>query len=402
MAREAAIDDQEMIYSPATRGNVGVLIMLAGPSGSGKTKSALRLAVGLANGGTIGFCDTEHGRARYYADDFEFKHLALKEPFSPARFEAAAVISQRAKHAVWICDSFSHEHVGPGGVLDMAEANLQRMTRGDFSKREGLKYTSWIEPKGEHKHLVQRMWQLNQHIILCCHAEKKLDLIKDKNGKFVPDPDRGLSPVCAPDIPYAMTVSYMLDAKRPGIPTRLKRFDKVDPLVSTEAVIDEDTGRRIAAWARGDKQAAKTQVQVSKPPLDRDGMEEVVPPAGQTAGKTEPENRQTGPENGQPSGPPPSDERFPGDIPLSELPLGGETAPRTQRKTVVVLEELIAAFEAVKVRADHLAIVDVKANRDRIAWIKKNKPDLHIRLDAAIKASWARTVSAPTTKDQAA
>ena len=134
MAREPAAD---LIYEPAKRGGVGLLIMFAGPSGSGKTLSALRLATGLAQGGTIGFCDTEHGRAKYYADDFEFKHLELKEPFNPAKFETAAVSSQRAGHRVWICDSFSHEHVGPGGVLDMFETELRRLVPNDDYQQIG-------------------------------------------------------------------------------------------------------------------------------------------------------------------------------------------------------------------------------------------------------------------------
>jgi hypothetical protein len=68
----------------------------------------------------------------------------------------------------------------------------------------------------------------------------------------------------------------------------------------------------------------------------------------------------------------------------------------------VVIEELIARFEAVKVRADHLAIVDDKTNRDRVTWLKQNRAkhsELFARLDAAMKASWDRT---DPRKEQAA
>jgi hypothetical protein len=194
-----------------------------------------------------------------------------------------------------------------------------------------------------------------------------------------------------------MTASFLFDAATPGVPIWLKRFDKLEALVDTNNPIDEDTGRRIAAWARGDKTPAatrKTQVQVSHPPAEQ--------PAGPTPGPTEPENRQTPPENRQteePPPPPPQEDVFPGDAPNEQLPLG-DKPKATKGRTEAVVAELLAKFEAVTVRADHLAIVDVKDNRDRIAWIKKNKPDLFGPLDAAMKASWARTM--PTPRGQAA
>jgi AAA domain-containing protein len=344
MAREPADD---LIYSPATRGNIGVLIMIAGPSGSGKTLSALRVATGLANGGPIFFCDTEHGRARIYADDFSFNHLELKEPFSPDRFEQAAVIAQRAGAAVLITDSFSHEHVGPGGVLDMFEAEIEKMTKGDVTKREALKYAAWIKPKVMHKHLVQRLWQLNCHIILCCHGEKKLDLIKNDRGKMVPNPDAGLSAVCSPDLPFAMTASFMLELKRPGVPLWMKHLNKWDALIPLDRPLDEATGARIGAWARGEK-----------------------PPASNLEGK--PEGKRESKPEGKPEG-----------KPADDTPAKGRTEQ--------VVEELITAYQATKTRADHLAIADTKEQRDRVTWLQKNRPEMYARVHAVMEASWART-----------
>jgi hypothetical protein len=330
------MSDQPLIYAPAKRAGIGVLIMLAGASGSGKTKSALRLATGIANGGPIGVCDTEHGRALIYADEFEFQHLQLQEPFSPKRFEEAAVVSQRSGHVVWVCDSFSHEHVGPGGMLDMFEAELQRMAGDNFERREQMKYTAWIKPKMDHKHLLQRLGQLNCHIVLCCHAEKKLDLIKNAKGRTVPNPDAGLSPVCAPDIPYWMTVSFLLDAKNPGVPTWLKRLDKLEPLIDLSNPLDEATGQRIGAWARGDKLQ----------PRD--------------------------------------------DTNQTNRPSTNGTAD-TRGRTRVAADELIAKFRATKVRKDHVAIVDDADVRQRIDWFRENRPEMFAEINAEISASWTRT-----------
>jgi hypothetical protein len=374
MAREPAPD---LIYEPAKRGGVGLLIMFAGPSGSGKTLSALRLATGLAQGGTIGFCDTEHGRALYYADDFEFKHHRLQEPFNPAKFEAAAVSSQRAGHRVWICDSFSHEHVGPGGVLDMFENELRRLVPDDnFQRRDQMKMVAWIEPKGQHKHLLQRLWQLNEHIILCVHAERKIEMVKNSKGKMEPV-DRGYQPVCSPDIPYAMTASFMFSAERPGVPIWIKRFGKIEPLIDVNNPIDEATGERLAQWALG--KDARSRAPAA--PRKAAAPAAAAPPPAETPGE-----------------PPPTEEPPPAEPPPEDQPsdLGGAIPPPRENqgkgRTEAIVNDLIARFNAVQVRADHFAIVDDKTQRDRIAWVKKHrKTDLAPALTKAMQASWDRT-----------
>lgn len=366
------MDDEALVYSPAKRGNVGVLIMLAGGSGSGKTKSALRLAVGLAGDRPIGFCDTEHGRALYYADEFNFLHGELKEPFTPKRFEAAAVVSQKAGHAVWVCDLFSHEHIGPGGVLDMFNDELTRLTRGDVSKQEALKYAAWIKPKMEHKHLLQRLWQLNAHIILCCHAEKKLDLVKDRRGKMVPNPDAAPTPVCSPDIPFAMTCSFLLDAKNPGVPTWLKRLDKLDGMIDLNAPLDEATGARIAAWARGDTVAALPQRAVPQNQSPPDYADDPPDYA---------------------SGPPDDVTGATGTAPVDE-PAGPDP------KMLAYVDGLVERFLGTADRKEHHAIVSDKDIMERINWLKRNQKQFYTRLlKPAIDASWKRTDVDPPGTD---
>jgi hypothetical protein len=220
----------------------------------------------------------------------------------------------------------------------------------------------------EHKHLLQRLWQLNAHIILCCHAEKKLDLIKDRRGKMVPNPDATPTPVCAPDIPYAMTCSFILDAKRPGVPKWIKHLDKLDGMVDLNAPLDEATGERIAAWARGDsvaplpKRTAPEQVYSDDPP-DYTGSDQ-EPPA-----------------DDPPAGPDP--------------------------KMLAWIDDLAARFLGTPDMAAHLAIVDDATIRDRIDWIKKHEKALFAdRLKPAITASFTRNSMArkpePADADAAA
>lgn len=383
MASQAPPPD--LVYRRATRKNVGVLVMLAGPAGSGKTKSALRLARGLAGpGGTIALADTEHDRALYYADEFEFNHLSLGEPFRPASFEAAAVAAQRQKAAVWICDSFSHEHVGPGGVLDYQEDELQRMAGQDYEKRERMKFAAWIKPKGEHKHLLQRLWQMNVHIILCCQADKKMELQKateGKNkGKVVPV-NLGYQPICGGDIPYAMTMSFLLDVARPGVPIVIKPLlDDLKPLIDLNGPITEDTGARIAAWARGEKPAGKpsapTQPAPAQPQPPRD-----VPPSGEEQTATEP----------PPSEEPPPYEP-PGTTQARTAPASTPRQTAAERRMIEGAHALAALFKDTDSRKAHLAIVDREEVRTKLDWLKKHRSALYkSEVLPAMKESWDRT-----------
>jgi hypothetical protein len=368
MAREPAT--AELVYKPAKRERVGLIIGLSGPSGAGKTFSALRLARGIAGpSGRVAVLDTENGRAAHYADMFEFLHAELNEPFRATRYAEMAARSKAEGHDVLVIDSMSHEHAGPGGMLEYHEEELQRMVPdGDYGRREAMKMVAWIKPKMEHKAMVQRLLQLNSHLVLCFRAEEKTELRPGKNrtGKDIMVPTSiGFQPICDKNMPYEMTIMLGFDPKAPGIPQPIKLQDQHRPMVPLNRPLNESAGAALAAWARGEKPPSATaKSQVQPPPAPEQTPE--PPPA-----------------------PPPGNDK-----PPSELPLGDEPASSGNGKTQAVAEALIARFEAVKVRADHLAIVDVKADRDRITWIKKNRPEIGDRLKQAMEASWARTMPA--------
>jgi DNA polymerase III delta prime subunit len=376
----AVPDPAQFVYQTAVRKSVGLMTMLAGPSGSGKTLSALRLARGLAGSdGIIAFCDTENDRALYYAERFAFKHLSLSEPFRPAKFEAAAVAAQQQKAVVFICDSFSHEHVGPGGLLDYHEDEMTRMLErqkqqaerynrpfNEMDARERLKAAGWIVPKGEHKHMLQRLWQLNTHIVLCCQAEKKIALVKNDKGKtdWI---DQGFQPICGPDIPYAMTVSFMFAVEKPGVPIVIKPLlDDLKPLIPLDRPIDEATGAAIAAWARGEKEPAS------------DNRGDVKTETGSREETAEP-----------PPSPPPPDSDQREDEPSSPPP----NRRHVDEAAIADGARAIGAkFLATEDRAAHLALVDDKELRRQMEWLKRNRRELYEReVNAAIKASWKRT-----------
>ena len=244
-------------FRPATRENVGLLIGLAGASGSGKTYTAMRLAKGIAGETPFAVIDTEAGRAKHYADLFRFDHGDLMPPFSPAAYADAIKAADEAKYPVIVVDSFSHEHAGEGGILDMQEAEFARM-----GARDAVKMTSWIKPKGEHRRMVSRLLQVRAHLILCFRAEEKIEMVRGQDGKMEVRKKQTLTgldgwvPICEKTLPYELTASFLLMPSRPGVPIPIKLQEQHKPFFALDQPITEDCGARLAAWARGGTEPA--------------------------------------------------------------------------------------------------------------------------------------------------
>lgn len=244
-------------FRPAIRENVGLLIGLAGASGSGKTYTAMRLASGIAGGKPFAVIDTEAGRAKHYADAFKFDHGDLAPPFRPGAYADAIHAADKAGYPVIVVDSMTHEWAGEGGVLDWQAEEFERL-----GGREATKLLSWAKPKQGHKAMVQRLLQVRAHLILCFRAEEKVDMVKeDGKTKIVPKEGpggfKGWLPICEKNLPYELTASFLLMAERPGVPVPMKLQEQHRPLFPLNVPITEESGARIAEWARGGTAAPK-------------------------------------------------------------------------------------------------------------------------------------------------
>ena len=249
-------------FRPAVRESVGLLIGLAGASGSGKTYSAMRLASGMARGKRFAVIDTEAGRAKHYADQFQFDHGDLKPPFRPQAYAEAIEAADKAGYPVIVVDSASHEHAGEGGRLDYHEAELDRMAGDDWKKREAVKMAAWIKPKGEHKRFVSRLLQVRAHLILCFRAEEKIEMVRGDNGrmqivkKHTATGLDGWVPISEKNLPYELTASFLLLATAPGIPQPIKLQAQHREFFTEGKPITEAAGERLAAWASGSNTTA--------------------------------------------------------------------------------------------------------------------------------------------------
>ena len=254
-------------FRPAVRENAPVLLGIAGPSGSGKTFSALRLATGLAGGGKIVMIDTEARRGLHYADQFNYLYAELEAPFSPSRYMEAIKDAEKDGAAVIIIDSQSHCHEGPGGVLEMHDAELTRMAGEDWKKREACKFAAWIKPKAEHNKFVNSILQVKAHVIFCFRAKEKLKMVKNQQGKMEPV-QQGWQPICTDRLEYEMTALMVLPPSSQGIPDMGEKATKLQEqhkkIFAPGRQISEEMGQEIAAWAGGGKKTGATPPPVEK------------------------------------------------------------------------------------------------------------------------------------------
>lgn len=254
---------------PATRDKVPLLIGLMGPSGSGKTFSALRLATGIqqVSGGEIYFIDTEARRGLHYADRFKYRHMEFGAPFGSLDYLAAITHCVKKGAGVVIVDSMSHEHDGPGGVLEQHEQELDRMAGQDYGKRNSMNLIAWAKPKAARRHLISGLLQLNCNFVFCFRAKEKAKPVK-KDGKTVIE-NQGWMPIAGEEFVYEQTVNCLLLPGSNGVPTwrsdepgekaMMKLPEQFRHLFGNGQTIDESLGAAMAQWASGSKREANPE-----------------------------------------------------------------------------------------------------------------------------------------------
>ena len=243
---------------PAVREKTPLLIGLVGPSGGGKTFSALRLATGIqrVSGGEVFFIDTEADRALHYADKFRFRHLPFAAPFAPLDYLAAVQHCIDRKAGVIVVDSTSHEHEGQGGVLEMHEAELDRLAGNDFAKRQRLTMLAWAKPKAQRRALINALLQFRCNFIFCFRAKPKLKMVKGQD----PEP-LGYMPIAGEEFVYEQTLKCLLLPGANGVPAWQSEFsgerammklpDQFKSIFANPVQLSEDIGEKLARWAAG-------------------------------------------------------------------------------------------------------------------------------------------------------
>jgi hypothetical protein len=118
---------------------------------------------------------------------------------------------------------------------------------------------AWIKPKMAHKQMMQKLLQVRANLILCFRAEPKIEMIRE-NGKTVIVPKQSLTglegyiPVCEKSLPFELTASFLVTPDAPGMPKPIKLQEQHRSLFPLNQPIDEESGRKIAAWGSGSVQ----------------------------------------------------------------------------------------------------------------------------------------------------
>jgi len=247
-----------------------VTLGLSGASGTGKTYSALRIARGMAEGATgkknsaIGFVDTENRRALHYKSSFpEMVHFDMSAVdddgkmigFGPERWIGVIDAAEAANLPVLVIDSFSHAWEGVGGVLDLHSQTLDRLTRGDDSKKDQRSQLAWAEVKPRYRRLIDRIVRAKCNIVICTRAKPVMQDYKTKQNARPTKTRRAdvpWDPAADGDLMFEMTAMMILDPSAPGCPVhQIKCADQFKMLFDRSRTMTEATGFAMAEWARG-------------------------------------------------------------------------------------------------------------------------------------------------------
>ncbi len=277
----------------AKRQAVPLMIGLVGPSGGGKTMSALRIGTGIqrVTGGDIFYIDTESRRALHYAGQFKFRHVPVTAPFGPLDYLAAVEYCAKKGAKVVIVDSMSHEHEGPGGVLEQHAAEVERLSGGDKDKAERVKMLAWSTPKAARRRMINSILQLPVSSIFCFRAKEKLKIERGQEPKQL-----GFMPIAGEEFIYEMTVNFLLLPKAGGVPTwqsrepgelaTMKLPQQFQQIFAEPAPLSEDHGESMARWAEGGAVSPFDKLIVDIGLADALTLETTLPPKIEEAKKS--------------------------------------------------------------------------------------------------------------------
>lgn len=218
-----------MAFEKAVLTNVKAKIALTGPSGSGKTYSSLTLATGLANGGKIGFIDTEGDRGLFYANKFDFYRDTLKN-HSPEAYISKIKEAEAEGIDVLIIDSITHEW---------------KQLLEDLEKIPGSNsYAKWGQITPRHEAFLKVILEANMHIICTVRAKDKYILEINDKGKQAPK-KVGLGLEQRDTIEYEFTTVLNLDSET-HFATASK--DNTGVFKTINSLMTEEHGRQLFLW----------------------------------------------------------------------------------------------------------------------------------------------------------
>lgn len=222
------------MFEQVTRKKAKLRLALTGVSGGGKTLGALYIAYGMTGDwGKVALIDTEHERARFYADRSDlgtgsFLYAPFSPPYSPDRYkqlvqEAAGLVGP---DGVVIVDSLSHAWNNEGGVLDIKEKIANQQGKNS--------YTAWSEAGKYQNDLINTILAVDCHTIVTMRSKMEYAMQENDRGKMAPV-KIGLAPVQREDTEYEFDIVLNIDRNHIATASKDTTFlDKFGQVITPE------------------------------------------------------------------------------------------------------------------------------------------------------------------------
>lgn len=232
-----------MAFQEVTREKSKLRLAIAGPSGAGKTLSALLLAYGITEDwGKIALIDTEHGRAKFYANRTEFEtgkflYQEMQPPYTPDKYISMVNEGVEAVgyDGVIIVDSFSHAWSGEGGVLEIQED----IERKNIKKTS---FSAWNEAGRIQNNLVNSILSVRCHTIVTMRTKTAYAMEQNDKGKTVPA-KIGLAPIQRENVEYEFDI--VMNIERNHVASVSKDTTFLDDWVG---IITPELGKSLREW----------------------------------------------------------------------------------------------------------------------------------------------------------
>ncbi len=290
------------LIKKATRENVKVKVLLMSPSGAGKTYSALRLTKGM--GGKTLMIDTEARRGLYYANEFDYDYVELKEikrndpdykaykdllpridePYAPENYIALVRYAVDKGYDNLIIDSITHEWSNKGGILDAKD------------KIPGANdYIKWSKLTPRHNDFIYEILHSPINVIATVRGKDAYVLETNEKGKQVPR-KVGLGAVQRDGLEYEYTVTFLLDQET-HVATVMK--DNTHLFENKYAVLTEQDGEDLVKWANSGEvvskniESYKQKKENPEPPSEIENLKTTISEIDQLAKEKAKDNRES-------------------------------------------------------------------------------------------------------------
>lgn len=256
------------LVGKAKKEGVSVKVSLSGTAGSGKTYSALRLGTGMiqeierrtGKKKRILVIDTENLRCNYYANEFDFDVISLKErkygddDYKEAKEFLPKVDDPYAPENFNQCVKYAVENDYGVVIIDQASSEWRSILDAKNKMSGTNEYVKWGILTPRHDAFIYNILYSPIHVIVNLRSKEDY-AIEEENGKRTVK-KLGLGEITRDGFSYEMTLAFALDNK-----THLAEAtkDNTHMFDGNNVLLTEEHGAKLIDWANSDGEITAEQ-----------------------------------------------------------------------------------------------------------------------------------------------